>query len=64
MTAAPPEWPRAPEQSRLSDWDPGDVDWMTPQCLSELAAATDLIGYGPYLDRVPIRPGQRRHALR
>ena len=40
---------------------PGNVDWMTPQCLSELAAATDLIGYGPYLDRVPIRPGQRRH---
>jgi precorrin-2 C20-methyltransferase/precorrin-3B C17-methyltransferase len=34
---------------------------MTPQSLRELAAATDLIGYGPYLDRVPIRPGQRRH---
>lgn len=40
---------------------PGDVEWMTPQSLRELAAATDLIGYGPYLDRVPIRPGQRRH---
>ena len=40
---------------------PGDVEWMTPQCLRELAAATDLIGYGPYLDRVPTRPGQRRH---
>ena len=41
---------------------PGMSDWMTPQSLRELAAATDLIGYGPYLDRVPIRPGQRRHA--
>jgi precorrin-2 C20-methyltransferase/precorrin-3B C17-methyltransferase len=40
---------------------PGDVDWMTPQSRQELAAATDLIGYGPYLDRVPTRPGQRRH---
>jgi precorrin-2 C20-methyltransferase/precorrin-3B C17-methyltransferase len=40
---------------------PGHVDWMTPQSLRELAAATDLIGYGPYLDRVPVRPGQRRH---
>ncbi|APE15104.1 ATP-binding protein [Mycobacterium sp. WY10] len=40
---------------------PGDVDWMTPQSRTELAAATDLIGYGPYLDRVPTRPGQRRH---
>ena len=40
---------------------PGDTDWMTPQSRFELAAATDLIGYGPYLDRVPVRAGQRRH---
>jgi precorrin-2 C20-methyltransferase/precorrin-3B C17-methyltransferase len=40
---------------------PGDVDWMTPQSRRELAAATDLIGYGPYLDRVGVRQGQTRH---
>ncbi|KMO84837.1 ATP-binding protein [Mycolicibacterium chubuense] len=40
---------------------PGDIDWMTPQSRRELAAATDLIGYGPYLDRVGVREGQRRH---
>ncbi|BBX07773.1 precorrin-2 C(20)-methyltransferase [Mycolicibacterium aichiense] len=40
---------------------PGDIEWMTPQSRHELAAATDLIGYGPYLDRVPARAGQRRH---
>ncbi|MHC9294815.1 precorrin-2 C(20)-methyltransferase [Mycobacterium sp. LTG2003] len=40
---------------------PGDYDWMTPQSRRELAAATDLIGYGPYLDRVGLRPGQRHH---
>ncbi|MCV7174487.1 precorrin-2 C(20)-methyltransferase [Mycolicibacterium sphagni] len=40
---------------------PGDVDWMTPQSRQELTAATDLIGYGPYLDRVPAQAGQRRH---
>ena len=40
---------------------PGDVDWMTPQSRRELAAATDLIGYGPYLDRVGVREGQTRH---
>jgi precorrin-2 C20-methyltransferase/precorrin-3B C17-methyltransferase len=40
---------------------PGDVDWMTPQSRRELAGATDLIGYGPYLDRVPLRAGQIRH---
>lgn len=40
---------------------PGDMDWMTPQTRRELAAATDLIGYGGYLDRVPARDGQQRH---
>jgi precorrin-2 C20-methyltransferase / precorrin-3B C17-methyltransferase len=40
---------------------PGDADWMTPQSQRELAAATDLIGYGPYLQRLPAREGQRRH---
>lgn len=40
---------------------PGDSDWMTPQSRRELAGATDLIGYGPYLDRVPVRDGQQRH---
>jgi precorrin-2 C20-methyltransferase / precorrin-3B C17-methyltransferase len=40
---------------------PGDTDWMTPQSRRELAAATDLIGYGPYLDRVGTRDGQGRH---
>ena len=40
---------------------PGDLTWITPASRRELAAATDLIGYGPYLDRVSPRPGQRRH---
>ena len=40
---------------------PGDAAWMTPQSRRELVAATDLIGYGPYLDRVVTREGQRRH---
>jgi len=40
---------------------PGDTDWMTAQSRRELAAATDLIGYGPYLDRVGTRDGQCRH---
>jgi precorrin-2 C20-methyltransferase/precorrin-3B C17-methyltransferase len=40
---------------------PGDLDWMTPQSRRELAGATDLIGYAGYLDRVPVRDGQRRH---
>jgi precorrin-3B C17-methyltransferase len=35
---------------------------MTPATSSALARATDLVGYGPYLDRVPARAGQCRHA--
>ena len=40
---------------------PGASGWITPESRRELAAATDLIGYGPYLDRVAAQPGQRRH---
>jgi precorrin-2 C20-methyltransferase/precorrin-3B C17-methyltransferase len=40
---------------------PGDADWLTPQSRRELAAATDLIGYGPYLDRVRSHDGQVHH---
>lgn len=41
---------------------PGDTAWTTPEVQQELSLATDLVGYGPYLDRVPDRHGQRRHA--
>ncbi|RLU87565.1 precorrin-3B C(17)-methyltransferase [Streptomyces griseocarneus] len=36
--------------------------WLTPEARGELAAAQDLVGYSTYIDRVPVRPGQRRHA--
>ncbi|MEV4871282.1 precorrin-2 C(20)-methyltransferase [Streptomyces syringium] len=35
--------------------------WLTPQARGELAAAEDIVGYSTYVDRVPVRPGQRRH---
>jgi precorrin-3B C17-methyltransferase len=42
---------------------PGSVDLLTPAATKALRAATDLIGYGPYLDRFPETiAGQRRHA--
>ncbi|SHM89233.1 precorrin-2 C(20)-methyltransferase [Cryptosporangium aurantiacum] len=40
---------------------PGGRDWQTPEAQAALAAADDLVGYGPYLDRVPANPRQRRH---
>ena len=42
---------------------PGSSDLLTPAAARALQAATDLVGYGPYLDRIPeIISGQRRHA--
>jgi precorrin-2 C20-methyltransferase/precorrin-3B C17-methyltransferase len=39
---------------------PGAADWVTPEVQRALAEATDLVGYHTYLDRVPVRSGQRR----
>ncbi len=41
---------------------PGAPGQVTPQASAALAAAQVLYGYGPYLNRVPARPGQMRHA--
>ena len=40
---------------------PGDARWLTPEAEIALAGAAALYGYGPYLDRVPLRPGQERY---
>ncbi len=41
---------------------PGAASLLTPEAAAALDGATDLVGYGPYVDRVPDRPGLRRHA--
>ena len=40
---------------------PAGRDWLTPQAMAVLAAADDIVGYAPYVDRVPPNPRQRRH---
>ena len=40
---------------------PGSDAQMTPQARDAVAAAEDLFGYGPYIDRLPTRSGQTRH---
>ena len=40
---------------------PGDPGLLPPRAVEALAAATDLVGYGPYLARILVRPGQARH---
>ena len=40
---------------------PAGRDWLTPQAMAVLAAADDIVGYAPYVERVPPNPRQRRH---
>jgi len=41
---------------------PGPAEWMTPEAGAAIEAATDVVGYGPYLDRLALRADQRAHA--
>ena len=41
---------------------PAGPEWLTPEAQAELAAADVLVGYQTYIDRVPSRAGQERHA--
>lgn len=40
---------------------PGDRRMLTSSSAASIAAASDLVGYETYLDRVELRPGQRKH---
>ncbi|MEU8385093.1 precorrin-2 C(20)-methyltransferase [Streptosporangium sp. NPDC048865] len=40
---------------------PAGRPWLTPEAQEALAGVDELVGYGPYLDRVPPNPRQRRH---
>jgi precorrin-2 C20-methyltransferase/precorrin-3B C17-methyltransferase len=41
---------------------PAGPEWLTPEASAELAAAEHIVGYGPYVARVPQKAGQQRHA--
>lgn len=41
---------------------PGPDRWLTPEAADALAEVEHVVGYGPYVDRVPPRPGLQRHA--
>jgi precorrin-3B C17-methyltransferase len=41
---------------------PADERWLTQEAQAALAQAQDIIGYAPYVARVPERPGQTRLA--
>jgi precorrin-2 C20-methyltransferase/precorrin-3B C17-methyltransferase len=59
-----PEQPAAgsrPGEVVVVGLGPGSRAWTTPEAAEALAAADDLVGYGPYLDRVAANPRQTRH---
>jgi len=41
---------------------PGSDGWITPEVSQVLAEVDHVVGYGPYLDRLPARSNQQRHA--
>lgn len=41
---------------------PAGPEWLTPEASEALAAAEHVVGYGPYVAKVPQRAGQVRHA--
>ncbi|MDQ6525389.1 precorrin-3B C(17)-methyltransferase [Nocardioides sp. LHD-245] len=41
---------------------PGPDGWLTPEASAALGEVEHVVGYAPYVNRVPQRPGLRRHA--
>lgn len=47
---------------RIVGLGPGDAALLAPRAAAALGSASDLVGYAPYLDRLPTVAGQVRHA--
>ncbi len=52
----------APGRLSVVGLGPGEARFLTPEAAAALTEADALYGYIPYLDRVPARAGQTRHA--
>jgi precorrin-2 C20-methyltransferase/precorrin-3B C17-methyltransferase len=62
LVARPPVAdPEVPGQVTVVGLGPAGRDWLTPEAQAALVEADDLVGYGPYLDRVAPNARQRRH---
>jgi precorrin-3B C17-methyltransferase len=46
---------------RIIGLGPGGPEWLTPEASQWIASASVLIGYGGYLERLPLRQGQARY---
>lgn len=52
----------APAELLVVGLGPGPDAWLTPEASAALAEVDHVVGYAPYVDRVPQRAGLRRHA--
>ncbi|MDT9594268.1 precorrin-2 C(20)-methyltransferase [Nocardioides zeae] len=52
----------APAEVVVVGLGPGPEAWLTPEASAELAAVDHVVGYAPYVKRVPHREGLTRHA--
>ncbi|WP_456297682.1 SAM-dependent methyltransferase [Elstera litoralis] len=51
-----------PGSLRIIGLGPGAADWITPEASALTTAATDLIGYAPYVARLTVRADQTLHS--
>ena len=58
----PVETTTAPVELLVVGLGPGPDAWLTPEASAALADVQHVVGYGPYVARVPQRPGLIRHA--
>ena len=64
VVGAPPaeEMVAAPTTLLVVGLGPGPDGWITPEVSEALASVEHVVGYGPYVNRVPQRAGLTRHA--
>jgi precorrin-2 C20-methyltransferase / precorrin-3B C17-methyltransferase len=54
--------PTSPAELLVVGLGPGPDGWLTPEVSAVLAEVDHVVGYGPYVNRVPQRAGLTRHA--
>ncbi|WP_103351976.1 precorrin-2 C(20)-methyltransferase [Amycolatopsis sp. CA-128772] len=59
---SPPPAPSSGGEVVVVGLGPAGPEWLTPEAAAELSAAEHVVGYGPYVARVPQKAGQQRHA--
>jgi len=54
--------PATPHPLLVVGLGPGPDRWLTPEAMEALASVDHVVGYAPYVNRVPQREGLQRHA--